>query len=959
MLPTFLSDTRLYELTWRDEAGPDLPVEAWWGREALSGGFEICIDLLATDTHLELKRFLGRSLTLNTRLSDGGQASRSGLVRAAQKLGADGGFARYRLTVVPWVWLLSRGRHNRVFQEKTVIDIVEAVFADYSDVAAWQWSDEVAGFWPTPGRAATACNTANPTMPSSPGCWPKKALAGVSKKTRKPRPAIACASSPTASASPKTSCRNPPTADKACATHRADSQEDQDAILAFGERHRLASSVISAITYDYKAKKNVTLNIPSAQPIGGKNAPVLESHDHPGLYTWANAAEAERYGRLAMEAREAGHRTWLGRSTVRSQRPGTAFDLIGLPIDPAKADAEHRYTPTDITHLGINNLSGEAIAAIAQRLGQGPQKIDAADALATGDTLTPISAPTSLPAELLKLAVDRGYGNTFDAHAANTPWRPELEDRSGARINPRPTAPGPMSAIVVGPEGQTSANGSDELWCDALGRVKIRFHWQQAETPDDRDSCWVRVLSRQAGAGMGWQWLPRIGQEVLVDFVGGDIDRPYLLGALYNGQGEGGIAATPGGESTKAQTDNPFDAAADHRPGGQGNTASGNSPAWHGAAESSHRHSAALTGFKSKEFGSATGYNQLLLDDSDQQQRLQLKSTQHTSELNLGHLIHQADNYRGSFRGTGSELRTDAWGALRGGQGLVMSTWAHPAAGVSTAQPAGDMSPAMALLRQADTLAKTLNQAAATHQTVQLSSAIGTQGKDQSKIDPEAAPLKALHKVSSGMVDAKDQSAAKQDAQQKSINASPEKRPHLTDPAIVQTGKAGIGHVAGQNLQYTNGETLVFESGEDTNLAIAGKARIHSGQAIGLLAGAIAPGDGNTGLKLIAAKDDIDLQAQSDEMKFLAKKDIKLVSATQHIDFAAAKKIHIAVQGGASITIDGGITVQCPGTITVHASKKSFTGPEKGDYALPAFPQNVCVECLLKAMNSGSALAKV
>ncbi len=88
--------------------------------------------------------------------------------------------------------------------------------------------------------------------------------------------------------------------------HRADSQEDQDAILAFGERHRLASSVISAITYDYKAKKNVSLNIPSAQPIGGKNAPVLESHDHPGLYAWANAAEAERYGRLAMEAREAG-----------------------------------------------------------------------------------------------------------------------------------------------------------------------------------------------------------------------------------------------------------------------------------------------------------------------------------------------------------------------------------------------------------------------------------------------------------------------------------------------------------------------------------------------------------------------------------------------------------------------------------------------------------------------------
>ena len=78
----FLSNTRMYELTWRDGAGPDLPVEAWWGREALSAGFELCIDLLATDAHLELKRFLGRAVRLATRLSDGGQAHRSGFVRA-------------------------------------------------------------------------------------------------------------------------------------------------------------------------------------------------------------------------------------------------------------------------------------------------------------------------------------------------------------------------------------------------------------------------------------------------------------------------------------------------------------------------------------------------------------------------------------------------------------------------------------------------------------------------------------------------------------------------------------------------------------------------------------------------------------------------------------------------------------------------------------------------------------
>ncbi|HQV15441.1 MAG TPA: DUF2345 domain-containing protein, partial [Denitromonas sp.] len=67
--------------------------------------------------------------------------------------------------------------------------------------------------------------------------------------------------------------------------------------------------------------------------------------------------------------------------------------------------------------------------------------------------------------------------------------------------------------------------------------------------------------------------------------------------------------------------------------------------------------------------------------------------------------------------------------------------------------------------------------------------------------------------------------------------------------------------------------------------------------------------------------------------------------------------IVLATEGGASITIDGGITVECPGTITVHASKKSFAGPTRGDYGLPAFPKTVCVECLLSARASGAPYA--
>jgi uncharacterized protein involved in type VI secretion and phage assembly len=91
-----------------------------------------------------------------------------------------------------------------------------------------------------------------------------------------------------------------------------------------------------------------------------------------------------------------------------------------------------------------------------------------------------------------------------------------MADGSAGCSNAVPTAHGSQSAIVVGPDGDVHPNGADEIYCDRLGRVRIRFHWQE-----DDASCWVRVAQRSAGGGMGSQFLPRIGQEVLVKFIEG------------------------------------------------------------------------------------------------------------------------------------------------------------------------------------------------------------------------------------------------------------------------------------------------------------------------------------------------------------------------------------------------------------------------------------------------------
>jgi type VI secretion system secreted protein VgrG len=88
---------------------------------------------------------------------------------------------------------------------------------------------------------------------------------------------------------------------------------------------------------------------------------------------------------------------------------------------------------------------------------------------------------------------------------------------------------GSQTAVVVGPSGE-------EIWVDKHGRVKIQFHWDREGKKDENSSCWVRVSSTWAGKNWGFVQIPRIGQEVIVDFLEGDADRPIITGRVYNAE---------------------------------------------------------------------------------------------------------------------------------------------------------------------------------------------------------------------------------------------------------------------------------------------------------------------------------------------------------------------------------------------------------------------------------------
>ncbi|TWI46743.1 Rhs element Vgr protein [Pseudoduganella flava] len=935
-LAQFSSETRLYELKLESPADADLLVEAFAADDTVHGIGTRDVIALSTSAHLDTAALLGTRATLEASLADGSRAQYGGEITQAAMLGSEGGFARYRLRLTPWLWRLTQARASRVWQDKSVIEIVDDVLGGYSPLAQWRWSDEVDAHLAAVSIRSYCCQYRESDYDFVRRLLTEEGLAWRFEHADGEERMVLFADSTREEAIAEDPIS---AADGGIRFHGARAREQQDAIQALQSRHGLTATTATLLSYDYKAKKAVAASVPARTRAA--KLPALEDYEVPGQYGYANADEAEHYARLRMESREAGVLQWHGRSTVRTLRAGTRVAVTQGPLALADDGTPPAFTVLHVTSVGVNNLPAPAVLGLAELFGPIPELLE--EALRERD-----AASGDLPL-VLEQARATGYGNTFQAIAVDVVWRPALPHG-----RTKPTALGTQSAIVIGADGADQPSGADELYCDALGRVRIRFHWQEQGDA----SCWVRVAQRAAGGGMGSQFLPRIGQEVLVQFIENDIDRPLIVGALYNGQGEGGVAPTPGGAAAANDDASLFGHAADRAPSAQGNLAAGNSPVWHGASAGAdgHRNAAAQWGLRSKEFG-GQGYNQLLFDDTDAQGRVQLRSTHAQSELTLGHLIHTADNYRGSLRGQGGELRTDAYGAVRAGAGLLVSSYKmqHSA---DARDPAGDNAAGIALLKQAVKLGETFSEAAGTHGTVTLATHTGAKQANSSVLDDGAAPLEAMLKAVSGMVDGKEVGAARGDAAGKSTKPADGKIPHATDPVVAISAKAGLAVTAGQALQLANGEAVALMSGADTQVVSGAQMRVHAGQAIGVLAGAVAAGAEGVGLQAIAAKDAIDVQAQSDTLAIQARDDVKVVSAASFAEWAAKKSISLSTAGGANITIDGGnITVQCPGKLTIRAGTKSFKGPDRMQYPLPLLPQAICVECLMKARASGAPFA--
>ena len=871
------------------EGLPPLFVEQWWGHESLVNGFDYWVDAVHPDAGLSCADWPGLSAALVTCLDDGQDHHRCGYIAAAHLLGADGGLARYRLHLVPWTWFLRHARRSRVHQQRTVRDIVEDVFGTHSGLARWRWSDDaLAALAAAPVRDC-CIQYREPDLEFVQRLLADEGIAGTFESDSSGGLTLVLFAD--SSVQPE----NPQSArDGGIRFHRDDATERADALQQLGRWRRLGSSRLSLVTDDGPAATVRHVQMP-LQEAGHSPREVYEP---VGTHALAGADEGYRRARRAAEAHEAGSAGWLAAGSVRSLQVGRFIRVLA-----ASAGSTPSLLPTELLHYGCNP------PPITQGAEQ-PRAAAPARWLEAGSAMPGVALETNAPL---------GYANRFRAVDRNRPWRPVLADGTGERIHPRPLAPGHQTATVIAGDGRDDA----ALYADHLGRVRVRLHLQDAT--DAGTTCWLRVAQRYAGPGVGAQFLPRVGQEVVIGFLDGNIDQPLVLGALYNGRGEAGVARTPAGAAAADESGGLFGHATDSRPSAQGNAAGGHAPVWHAMApgQDQHRHAGAVWGIQSREW-SGTGYNRLAFDDSDAQLRVQLASSHASSELNLGHLLHMADNHRGSLRGEGAELRTDAWGALRAERGVWLTARGHAAL-----SPAGEVAAAGALLQQAALLAASSHGAATMH---------GTAGLDSHAVREDSTGVAGLQRVARASVNGLSYAQASADEEGR---PAPGDVPHTGQPTLGLHGQAGLMMVAGQALHWGGARNVALSSGGHTDANVAGGARLHAAQAVGMLAASGRSFAGDAALTIVAGQEVLDIRAQSETIHLQARSTVRAASGQGAVELAAPRTLHIATAGGASITLeDGNLVLVCPGTVTVQAGQRTFVGPAQLTRPLPDMPSS-------------------
>lgn len=427
------------------------------GSEGLSQLFEFEIDLLSPSASIDMKAVLGKPMSLEIQTASAPRFLNGQVVRFSM-IGREGGTARhtiYRATVRPWLWYLTRSSDNKIFQNKTAVEILEEVLGDYG----FAFEKKLTGSY----RQWENCVQYNETdFAFVSRLMELEGIYYYFKHDQNQHTLVLTDDAGGHEPMPGYETINYFAADR-------DVTEDMEVIDDWQVTSEVRSGSYTVDDFNFTTPGGDLVNV--------RSQPQPYDHSSYDMYEWlgefTNAGEGEHYARVRLEEVQSLADRSVGHATVRGMAPGYTFSMRNSP----RSDDNREYL----------------VVSVNYRLREG--------GYATG------AAPSD-------------YAFNFVVQPTSLPFR-------APRVTNVPRTTGPQTAVVVGPEGE-------EIWTDQYGRVKVQFRWDRSGRRNENCSCFVRVSHVIAGDGFGAVFTPRVGQEVVVDFVGGRPDRPLIVGRVYN-----------------------------------------------------------------------------------------------------------------------------------------------------------------------------------------------------------------------------------------------------------------------------------------------------------------------------------------------------------------------------------------------------------------------------------------
>ena len=426
-------------------------------RERLSEPFSVDLSL-ASEEEIKFEDVIGKQGKL---IIQGDQEERyfHGIASRFIQTGINGRFYLYQAQIVPQIWLLSLRKDCRIFQQKSVPDIVKEVLEDAgvtSDLFEFRLQGNYAQREYCVQYRESDLNFISRLLE-------EEGIFYFFEHTDSQHKMVIGDGT----------VNYQPIAGDANVVFNAGGGmvSEEESITRFSLSRQILSGKYTLRDYNFE-KPSMDLTADKSDDDNKE----LEVFDYPGEYLTQN--DGKQLAQARLQETIMFKDTAEGESTVPRLLPCFTFTLHGHELDGFNQE----YVLFEVVHTGKQ-----------------PQVLAEKSASGEGSS----------------------WGNTFLAVPSSVTLRPE-------RVTPKPVIDGVQTAIVTGPSGE-------EIYPDEHGRVKVQFHWDRQGKKDESSSCWIRVSQVWAGTGWGAMFIPRINQEVIVDFIEGDPDRPIITGRVYHG----------------------------------------------------------------------------------------------------------------------------------------------------------------------------------------------------------------------------------------------------------------------------------------------------------------------------------------------------------------------------------------------------------------------------------------